>query len=240
MYGRTRSQTGGLLQIWLLKRFASLIALQSILLGLILLSRELWPEGGALVGAGVFTLLFVEVYTRLKERSPGRRALNPVSQHALESVQMLFVMASCMEASEPRACRARCAAKRSKQPTVSLRSVTKSEQNEDSREVNCIHLWRISKQRIRQIIRPQPVPSRSGPFTFETASISSSRACLRREGEAALGLPKGGGEGNRWGDGLRVIPIPQGLGRGSPVHVRTQMAHVDALHLQRGREGDEF
>ena len=85
MYGRTRSQTGGLLQIWLLKRFASLISLQPILLGLILLSRKLWPEGGALVGAGVLTLIFVEVYTRLKERSPGRRSLNPVSQHALDS-----------------------------------------------------------------------------------------------------------------------------------------------------------
>jgi hypothetical protein len=85
VYGRTRSQTGGLLQIWLLKRFASLIALQPILLGLILLSRKLWPEGCALVGAGLFTLVFVEVYTRLKERSPGRGSLNPVSQHALES-----------------------------------------------------------------------------------------------------------------------------------------------------------
>ena len=85
VYGRTRSQTGGLLQIWLLKRFASLISLQPILLGLILLTRKLWIEGGVLVGAGLFTLIFVEVYTRLKERSPGRSALNPVSQHALES-----------------------------------------------------------------------------------------------------------------------------------------------------------
>ena len=85
MYGRTRSQTGGLLQIWLLKRFASLIALQPIVLGLILLTRELWPEGGVLVGAGIFILIFVEVYTSLKERSPGVRSLNPVSQHALES-----------------------------------------------------------------------------------------------------------------------------------------------------------
>jgi hypothetical protein len=85
VYGRTRSQTGGLLQIWLLKRFASLIALQPIILGLILLTRELWPEGGALVGAGIFTLVFVEVYTRLKERSPGVGSLSPVSQHALES-----------------------------------------------------------------------------------------------------------------------------------------------------------
>ncbi|KAI0299794.1 hypothetical protein BC826DRAFT_1090413 [Russula brevipes] len=85
VYGRTRSQTGGLLQIWLLKRFASLLALQPILLGLILLSRRLWPEGSTLVATGIVTIFFVEVYTRLKERQPGRGALSPVSQHALES-----------------------------------------------------------------------------------------------------------------------------------------------------------
>lgn len=85
MYGRTRSQTGGLLQIWLLKRFASLLALQPILLGLILFSRRLWPEGGALVGTGALTIFFVEVYAHIKERRPGRAALSPVSLHALES-----------------------------------------------------------------------------------------------------------------------------------------------------------
>jgi len=85
VYGRTRSQTGGLLQIWLLKRLASLIALQPILLGLIVLSRRLWPEGGALIGVGLVTIIFIEVYARLKERQAGRAALSPVSQHALES-----------------------------------------------------------------------------------------------------------------------------------------------------------
>ncbi len=85
MYGRTRSQTGGLLQIWLLKRFASLLALQPFLLGLILLSRRLWPEGGALVGTGALTILFVEVYTRIKERRPGRAALSqPTNPTVLE------------------------------------------------------------------------------------------------------------------------------------------------------------
>ncbi|KAN0102356.1 hypothetical protein V8E52_012028 [Russula decolorans] len=85
VYGRTRSQTGGLLQIWLLKRFASLLALQPILLGLIFFSRRLWPEGGTLVGTGGLTIFFVEVYTHIKGRLPGRAALSPVSQHALES-----------------------------------------------------------------------------------------------------------------------------------------------------------
>jgi glucan phosphoethanolaminetransferase (alkaline phosphatase superfamily) len=85
VYGRTRSQTGGLLQIWLLKRLALLIALQPILLGLILLSRQLWPEGGTLLAAGIVTIIFAEVYTRIKERQPGRGALSPVSRHAIES-----------------------------------------------------------------------------------------------------------------------------------------------------------
>jgi len=85
VYGRTRSQTGGLLQIWLLKRFASLLALQPVLLGLILFSRRLWPEGITLVSVGAVIIVFVEVYTYFKERLPGRGALSPVSQYALET-----------------------------------------------------------------------------------------------------------------------------------------------------------
>jgi len=95
------------------------------------------------------------------------------------------------------------------------------------------NLWGISKQHFRQIIRPQPVPSRSEPFNFKTISASSSRARLRREGKEAFGPPEGVGEDIRRGEGLRE-PVPRELGRGSPVHVRTQMAHVDALHLHRG------
>jgi hypothetical protein len=48
-------------------------------------SRRLWPEGGTLVGTGGLTIFFVEVYTHIKGRLPGRAALSPVSQHALES-----------------------------------------------------------------------------------------------------------------------------------------------------------
>ena len=85
MYGRTRSQTGSLLQIWLLKRLASLIALQHILLGLILFARRLWPEGSVLVAIGVAIIIFVEVYTRIKEWQPGQGAISSVALHALES-----------------------------------------------------------------------------------------------------------------------------------------------------------
>jgi hypothetical protein len=69
-------------RLWLLKRFASLLALQPILLGLILFTRRLWPEGGSLVGTRGLTIVFIEVYTYIKERRPG---LSPVSLHALES-----------------------------------------------------------------------------------------------------------------------------------------------------------
>jgi hypothetical protein len=64
---------------------ASLIALQPILLGLILLTRRIWPEGSALIAVGIVIIIFVKVYTHIKERQPGRGALSPVALHALES-----------------------------------------------------------------------------------------------------------------------------------------------------------
>lgn len=83
MYGRTRSQTGGLLQIWLIKRFGTLVASQPLVLGLILLSRELWIEGGILVGTAVLVVLVVEAYCTWKTHTPGKRSLGTVTQDAL-------------------------------------------------------------------------------------------------------------------------------------------------------------
>lgn len=83
MYARTHSQTGGLLQIWLLRRFGTLLSFQPILLGLIFLSREFWIEGGVLVGAGVCVIIFVESYASLKTRTHGRKALSPITQDSL-------------------------------------------------------------------------------------------------------------------------------------------------------------
>ncbi|KAJ7802228.1 hypothetical protein B0H14DRAFT_3092290 [Mycena olivaceomarginata] len=79
VYARTHSQTGGLLQIWLLRRFGTLLSLQPILLGLIFLSREFWIEGGVLCGTGVFVVIFVEIYVITKTRQPGRRTMRPAS-----------------------------------------------------------------------------------------------------------------------------------------------------------------
>ncbi|KAJ7938158.1 hypothetical protein B0H13DRAFT_2301727 [Mycena leptocephala] len=56
VYARTHSQTGGLLQIWLLRRFGTLLSFQPILLGLIFLSRKFWIEGGVLCGTGLFVI----------------------------------------------------------------------------------------------------------------------------------------------------------------------------------------
>lgn len=85
VYGRTHSQTGGLLQIWLIRRFGSLLAFQPILLGLIFLSREFWIEGGVLVGAGVAVIVFVECYTRWKLRQPGRNSLSAITRDSLDT-----------------------------------------------------------------------------------------------------------------------------------------------------------
>ncbi|KAM6498584.1 hypothetical protein JOM56_006532 [Amanita muscaria] len=68
VYARTHSQTGGLLQIWLLKCFGTILFLQPAFLGLIFLSRRLWIEGGVLLGTAVALTLLVEVYTSQKTR----------------------------------------------------------------------------------------------------------------------------------------------------------------------------
>ncbi len=85
VYGRTLSQTGGLIQIWLLRRFGTLSAFQPILLGLIFLANEIWIEGGVLIGTGVVVILFVEAYTTWRTRRPGRRSLSVVTQNSLET-----------------------------------------------------------------------------------------------------------------------------------------------------------
>ncbi|KAJ7223061.1 hypothetical protein GGX14DRAFT_426660 [Mycena pura] len=85
VYARTHSQTGGLLQIWLLRRFGTLLGLQPILLGLIFLSRTFWIEGGVCVGTGLAAILLVEVYAVIKTRQPGRRSLAPITRESLRS-----------------------------------------------------------------------------------------------------------------------------------------------------------
>ncbi|KAF8167474.1 hypothetical protein B0H34DRAFT_18533 [Crassisporium funariophilum] len=85
VYARTHSQTGGLLQIWLLRRFGTLLSFQPILLGLVLMTRHFWIEGGVLVGTGVFVIIFVESYTTWKTRLPGRKSLSPITQNSIDT-----------------------------------------------------------------------------------------------------------------------------------------------------------
>lgn len=83
VYARTLSETGGLLQIWLLKRLGTLLALQPLLLGLILLSRRLWIEGGILLGIALVVAGIVEVYTIYKTRLASLQALPENAQESL-------------------------------------------------------------------------------------------------------------------------------------------------------------
>lgn len=85
VYGRTDAQTGGLLQIWLLKRFATVVAFQPVLLGLIFLSRRIFIEGGISAGVGVVSIVFVEIYASWKTKRPGKKTLSNVTQDALET-----------------------------------------------------------------------------------------------------------------------------------------------------------
>ncbi|THH33123.1 hypothetical protein EUX98_g1076 [Antrodiella citrinella] len=85
IYGRTHSQTGGVLQIWIMQRLGTILAFQPLILGLILLSREFFVEGGILCGAALFVVVFVESYCAWKTRLPGRRSLNPLTRDSLNT-----------------------------------------------------------------------------------------------------------------------------------------------------------
>ncbi|KIK96554.1 hypothetical protein PAXRUDRAFT_138207 [Paxillus rubicundulus Ve08.2h10] len=85
VYVRTLSQTGGLMQIWLLKSLASVFILQPLLLGLILLSRQLWIEGGILSGFSLGILLFVELFTANKSRMRAPRCLEATTRESLKA-----------------------------------------------------------------------------------------------------------------------------------------------------------
>ncbi|TFK56751.1 hypothetical protein OE88DRAFT_1650202 [Heliocybe sulcata] len=87
VYGRTRSQTGGLLQLWLLKRFGTLVAFQPFVMGLIFLTRRLWPEAGVLLGAALVVVLVVEGYAAWKTRQPGVSSLGNVTRNSLDTFE---------------------------------------------------------------------------------------------------------------------------------------------------------
>ena len=73
------------MQLFMLRRFALLLALQPLVLGLILLSRRLWPEAGALLGTSLAVALFVELFCGLKTREAGVRSLSPVTRNSVET-----------------------------------------------------------------------------------------------------------------------------------------------------------
>ncbi|KAG8822531.1 hypothetical protein FRC17_009553 [Serendipita sp. 399] len=86
VYGKTDSgQTGGLLQLWVLRRFATLLSLQPILLGLIALSRRKWVLGGIMIGIAIGIIIVVEWYCSNKLKRPGVESLSPVTRDAIES-----------------------------------------------------------------------------------------------------------------------------------------------------------
>lgn len=85
VYGRTdRGQSGGLLQLWILRRFGTMLALQPFLLGLILLAFHEWALAGTLLGAATIVALVVEIYTWRKMRRPGVKSLSDASRDSLD------------------------------------------------------------------------------------------------------------------------------------------------------------
>ncbi|KAG1766395.1 hypothetical protein EDD22DRAFT_878114 [Suillus occidentalis] len=97
VYARTLSETGGLLQIWLLKRLGTLLALQPLLLGLILLSRRLWIEGGVLSGTALVVAGIVEVHTMRKTRLASLQALPESTQESLRVFRRALESGNCTD-----------------------------------------------------------------------------------------------------------------------------------------------
>src|SRR5712671_203907 len=90
-------------------------------------------------------------------------------------------------------------------------------------------LWGCSKQHVRQTTCPHPDRPSLPSFTL---SLSSSRGRLRREDEVFVLLSESGKVAES-GGGLRLTGTAWvGLPSGPPAHVRKQMTHVVALHLQ--------
>lgn len=89
VYGRVHAgQTGGLTQMWLIRRFGTLLCLQPLLLGLILLAYRFWTLGGVLVGCGVLIVLIVELFTWWRSRLPGIKTLRPENRAALKTFRL--------------------------------------------------------------------------------------------------------------------------------------------------------
>lgn len=84
-HARTHSQTGGLLQLWTLRRFGSLLSLQPFLLGLIFLTRQLWTLAGVLLGLALAIVIFVELACSWNTREPSVKSLSEVTQNALDT-----------------------------------------------------------------------------------------------------------------------------------------------------------
>ena len=86
VYGRTDSgQTGGLLQLWVLRRFATLLVLQPVLLGFILLAHRKWIPGGIMIGSAILIVFLVEWYCYKKLKKPGFDSLSPVTRDAVDA-----------------------------------------------------------------------------------------------------------------------------------------------------------
>lgn len=71
--------------MWLVKRLGTVLAFQPLVLGLILLSRRIWIEGGILCGTALLVVLVVEAYTAWRTRLPGRGTLSTVTQESVNT-----------------------------------------------------------------------------------------------------------------------------------------------------------
>ena len=85
VYGRTyRVQSGALMHLWLIRRFATMVALQPLLLGLILLVHRLWALASVLLAVAALCVIAVEFHAETQTWEPDVDSLSPAAWESLD------------------------------------------------------------------------------------------------------------------------------------------------------------
>jgi hypothetical protein len=67
-----------------MRRFATLFALQPLLIGLVVLAHRKWILGGIMIGIAVFLVTLVEWYCIHRLKKPSVDSLSPVTRDSIE------------------------------------------------------------------------------------------------------------------------------------------------------------
>jgi hypothetical protein len=86
LYAPSRGYEGATLALWTIRRFGWVLALQPLIYGLIVLSRNEWEIGGISIGVAVLTVVLSELLTTVSHPSPSRKRLSATTRRRLDTI----------------------------------------------------------------------------------------------------------------------------------------------------------